>query len=457
MTQRLDTLIEDRQAILRRMFVFIVPMLLTSAMTSFGPMLSLIWVGRLVSTQSLGALITVSIIGATLSAVLTALVTGGAVLMGQAVGANKETTVLRVAGTVFASAFCAGVGVSLVGLYGSGFILSIIGTPKQIVPDTEAYARLLFGLSPVTFLFYAYVGLLRGTGDSKTPLFGTILAAIVCGTLPPFLILGWFGIPHFGVLSVAISVIVGQMVALCAMLIILRFKKNPLRPTRQLFRSIGIDLGLLKNVLSIGVPMSLQFLLVIVSEAILLAFVNQFGSNATAAWGTVLQIMTISQWPSMALGSAVSVMGAQCIGARRPEVMADVVRSGLTLNYAVGGAFVILCYLLSAQLIGWSITDARTFDVAKGLLMPMLWSSVIYGNTLVISAIMRATGVVLWPTIITVSTIWLIELPLVFALTRFGGLWGVVIGYPSAFCCGLVLMLSYYELAWKRRPHESLV
>lgn len=442
---------------MRQMLVFVAPMLFSNALSSFGPVLSLVWVGRFVSTQALGALVTVSILGTALSALLNAIVSGGSVLAGQTTGANDVPQMRKVAGTVLASAACSGIIVSIVGIFGSGSILSLLGTPKTIVPQTEQFAEILFGASPLTYVYLAYVTLLRSEGDSKTPMYGMALSAILCGLLPPIFIFGWFGLPKLGLMSVAVSVIIANLCALLFIAALAMSSKSVFKPDRGLLRNVGIDPMVLKKILAIGIPMSSQFVFVMLSEVVLLSFVNEFGAKATAAWGTVLQVMSYSQWPATALGGAVSIMGAQYIGARRSDQMTIVVRSGLILNYLIGGAVVFLCYLFCVQLVGWSVTDVQTSKVAHVLLNGMLWSSLIYGNIGVLSGIMRSTGVVLWPMLITFTTIWLVELPVVFLLSRSLGITGVMIGYPTAFCSGLVLMSVYYTFVWKRRQFERLI
>jgi Na+-driven multidrug efflux pump len=109
------------------------------------------------------------------------------------------------------------------------------------------------------------------------------------------------------------------------------------------------------------------------------------------------------------------------------------------------------------DILGWFIVSERTLMIAHGLLAITLWSYVIFGNNAVLSGIMRGSGAVLWPTTISVFSIWCVEVPAAYLLMRHFGLPGVWMGYPIAFCSGLVLQFGYYELVWKRRTHARLV
>ncbi len=88
--------------------------------------------------------------------------------------------------------------------------------------------------------------------------------------------------------------------------------------------------------------------------------------------------------------------------------------------------------------------------------MITLWSYAIFGNSAVLSGVMRGSGTVLWPTAIGIFSIWGVEVPAAYLLMHRIGLDGVWLGYPIAYCTGLVLQFCYYEFVWKRKTHERL-
>ena len=127
------------------------------------------------------------------------------------------------------------------------------------------------------------------------------------------------------------------------------------------------------------------------------------------------------------------------------------------MNYAIGAAIIGLCYLFAWNILGWFITDRNTLDIAHQLLMITLWSYLLFGNSAVLSGLMRGSGSVLWPTINGIFAIWGIEVPVAYFLMHRYGLAGVWIGYPVAYCVVLALQFSYYEFVWKKRTHARLV
>jgi Na+-driven multidrug efflux pump len=114
-------------------------------------------------------------------------------------------------------------------------------------------------------------------------------------------------------------------------------------------------------------------------------------------------------------------------------------------------------YLLAREILSLFLTDQSTLNTARDLLSITLWSYVIFGNTSVLSGMMRSSGSVLWPTMIQVCTIWLVEVPIAWFLSHGSlGLRGVWIAYPIAFAVALILQSAYYFGVWRRKPIRAL-
>jgi Na+-driven multidrug efflux pump len=91
--------------------------------------------------------------------------------------------------------------------------------------------------------------------------------------------------------------------------------------------------------------------------------------------------------------------------------------------------------------------------------MITLWSYLIFGHAQIISATMRASGTVLWPTVISVVSIWLVEVPVAYYFSYHTslGIEGIWIGYPAAFIVSLILQYAYYKLSWQKKRITRLV
>jgi putative MATE family efflux protein len=448
---------EEGKPMWQILLVFLIPLMLSNVLQSASQTMASIWIGRLISTQALGAVSAVFPIVFLLFSFVFGVSSGSSVLIGQAFGARDHHKVKKIAGTVLGAALYLGIIVAVLGAVGSPTLLAWLATPPDIIAQSDAYARVIFLTMPVFFVYFVYATILRGTGDSTTPFYALIVSAVLAIAITPLFIVGIFGLPKLGVVSAAVAGFIANAAALGWLIFYLARRDHPLKLDRETLMDMRIDWTILRSVIRIGVPTGLQVMMVSLAEIAVISFVNRFGSSATAAYGAVNQVVGYVQFPAISIGISASIFGAQCIGARREDKLGSVIRSAVGLNYIIGGIIIGVCYIFAWNILGWFITDLRTLDIAHKLLMITLWSYAIFGNSSVLSGVMRGSGTVLWPTAIGIFAIWGVEVPAAYLLMHRIGLDGVWLGYPIAYCTALVLQFCYYEFVWKRKTHERLV
>jgi len=442
----------------RLFLVFLIPLMLSNVLQSASQTFSSIFLGRMIGVNALAAVSAIFPVIFLLISFLIGLSSGSTVLIGQAFGAKDYHAMKRVAGTTITISVLMGVVVAIFGSIFAYDLLRLVATPANILDDSVMYARIVFVYLPVFFVYIAYTTFLRGTGDSQTPFYFLIISTVLSLVLTPAFIRGWLGLPQIGVASAAIAGYIANAAAFVALLIYLNYKSHALRFDNEMLRDMAHpDWKIAATVIRIGIPTGLQTIMVALAEIAVISFVNRYGSDATAAYGAVNQIVSYVQFPAISIGIAASIFGAQCIGARREDKLSSVIHSGIGLNYIVGGVLVVICYLASWNILGWFVTDKHTLDIAHGLLMITLWSYLIFGNNAVLGGVMRSSGTVLWPTVIGIFAIWGVEVPAAWILMHRYGIDGIWMGYPLAFCASLLLQFTYYKLIWKQKTHERLI
>jgi putative MATE family efflux protein len=439
------------------LLIFLVPLMISNILQSASQTFASIFLGRMIGVNALAAVSAVFPVVFLLFSFLIGIASGSTVLIGQAYGARDEHRVKKVAGTVLGATMIFAVVVAIVGTLVSPWMLKALGTPAVILADSDAYTRVIFLTAPIIFPYLVYTTFLRGVGDSQTPLYFLIVSSILAVFFTPAFIQGWLGLPHLGVVSAAVSGLIANFVGLVGLLVLLARRRSPLAFDLEMARDMVPDPMILWNVIRIGVATGIQVIMVSLAEIAIISFVNHYGPHATAAYGAVNQIVNYVQFPAISIGIAASIFGAQCIGARREDKLGSVIRSAVALNYVVGGILVTLCYLLATPLLQLFITDASTVQIAHELLMITLWSYLIFGNSAIVSGVMRSSGTVLVPTLNGLVGIWAIEVPVAYFCMRYFGLPGVWVGYPAYYCFMLCAQFTYYELFWKKRTHERLV
>jgi putative MATE family efflux protein len=449
--------LSDARPIWQSLLIFLIPLMLSNVLQSVGQTANAVYLGRLVGVRSLAAVSAIFPIVFFLISFLIGLASGSTVLIGQAYGARENDKVKQIAGTALALTLVLGVVVGVAGGIFSHEMLAALGTPADIIEISTSYARIIFFSIPILFVYLMYTTFLRGIGDTKTPFFVLIAGTLLTLVITPAFILGWAGLPKLSTDGAAIAGAVSNLLTLGGLLVYLGRTKNPLAFDRAMLANLRLRPGLVKTIARIGVPTSVNLVMVSLSEIAVLSFVNRYGSTAVAAYGAVNQIVSYAQFPAISIGIAASIFGAQSIGAGRAERLAPIVRSAVILNYAIEGFLIAMIYVFGVDVIRLFITAPTTVTIAHGLLLITLWSYAIFGNARVISAIMVSSGTVVWPTLLSIASIWGVEVPVAYVLSKRMGLEGVWYGYPAAFIVGLAFQLIYYYAFWKRKPLRALV
>ncbi|MGX1318322.1 putative MATE family efflux protein [Bradyrhizobium sp. USDA 377] len=383
--------------------------------------------------------------------------TGATVLIGQAFGAGEHGRIKIVVGTTLAVGLLLSVSVALVGGIFSRQLMMMLATPADILDQASAYARIMLLTMPLGFVFLLVTAMIRGVGDALTPLLALALSTTIGLILTPMLIRGAFGLPATGIASPAWAAAIANGLTLMALAIYLLRKKHALAPDAALLGHLRLNRAALGKILGIGLPSAIGMVVMAIAELVLLGLVNGFGSNATAAYGAVNQVMGYTQFTAMSISIAVSILGAQAVGGGDRARLDGIVRTGLAFNIVLTGGLVALIYLAPRAVLGIFITDGAVLDLAKELLDIALWSSVPFGLATVFSGAMRAGGVAFTPMLLSIFAIVAIELPAAFVLSRTVGLTGVWAAYPIVFCAMFLLQMGYYLLVWRKRAIRRLI
>jgi putative MATE family efflux protein len=438
---------------------FLVPMILSNMLQALSGTANNIFLGQLLGVDAMASVSAFFPILFFLISFMIGLGTGAAVLIGQAWGANELERVRAIAGTTLVVGLLAGAVVALFGGAYTEDMLILLRTPADILQGATDYARVMLVATPAIFIFLLLTSMLRGVGDTKTPLYILLISTAFSMLLTPALIRGWFGLPQLGITSGAYASGASFLIAMCWAIWYLSsqpYHKHPLAPNTAFLKHLRIDKTILLKVLKIGLPTGLSMITISLAEIAVLFLVNRYGSQATAAYGAVNQIVNYVQFPAISIAIAASILGAQAIGAGRSHILGSIAKTGIVLNLLLTGSLVVVGLVFSRSIIGLFITDPVVVDMAKTLLNIMLWSSVIMGMSMVLSGLMRASGEVVMPTAITMFCILCIEIPTAWALSKLYGINGIWASYPITFTIMLTLQATYYRLVWFKKPIKRL-
>jgi putative MATE family efflux protein len=443
----------------QRFTVFLVPLMASNILQALSGTINSIYIGQLIGVEALAATATFFPILFFLMSFIIGLSAGSTVLIGQAWGARNVDKVKQVTGTSLATAIVLGIVVAIIGGIWTEEIMTVLGAPENIRHLAVGYARIVLISMPSFFLFMVVTSVLRGVGDTITPLFSLILSMVVSLLVTPALILGWFGLPQLGVDAAAWALVAGFVTVLVFLFVYMRARNMPLAPDGVLFGAmIRPDFKLLGLILRLGVPAGMQMVISSIAGIVVVGLVNRFGSDATAAYGALGQVMSYVQFPAMSIGIAASIFAAQAIGAGQMQQLSAITRTALVLNLLITGGLILLAYLFSQHVVALFITDPEVIELTETLLHVVLWSILCFGWSVVFSGIMRASGTVYAPMVLSLACILLIELPGAIWLSQTSlGLTGIWIAYAASFTMMLVLQASWYQFVWKKKQIVALI
>lgn len=438
-------------------FIFLMPLIATNILQNLSGTINTIFVGQMMGVNAIAAVAVFFPILFFLMAFVIGLSAGATVLVGQAWGAQNIEKVRCVVGSTLFMTLIGGSIIALLGVVFAKHILLALGTDPDVMHLSLPYVQWMLAGSPLLFLYIIYTSILRGVGDSTTPLIVSGMTILIGLLITPVLIAGYFGFPKMGIIAPAIATIVGYFAVLVFLFVYLNKKDHPLKPNHLLLSHIRHHPELSKIVLRLGIPTGIQMVTTSVAGLVIVGLVNHYGSNATAAYGAVNQVLNYIQFPALSISIAASIFAAQAIGAGKSDLLAKVTRTALAMNILVTGSLVTLAYLFSKYLMALFITDPNVVALGQQLLFIVLWSILFFGASSIFASIMRASGTVTVPMIINIFAIIAIEVPCAYLFSQWWGLQGIWYAYALAFVCLCILQGLYYQLVWKRKTIQALI
>lgn len=447
----------NQQKLWKTFLIFLLPLIATNILQNLSGTINTVFVGQMMGVNAIAAVAIFFPILFCLMAFVIGLSAGATVLVGQAWGAQNVEKVRCVVGSTLFMTLIGGTITALLGVVFTKHILLALGTDPEVMHLSLPYVQWMLAGSPLLFIYLIYTSILRGVGDSTTPLIASGMTILIGLLITPILIAGYFGFPKMGIVAPAIATITGYFAVLIFLAVYLNKKDHPLKPDRHLLGHIRHHPELSKIILRLGVPTGIQMITTSMAGLVIVGLVNRYGSHATAAYGAVNQVLNYIQFPALSISIAASIFAAQAIGAGKSDLLAKVTRTALTMNILITGGLVALAYLFSKYLMALFITDPEVVALGQQLLFIVLWSIIFFGASSIFASIMRASGTVTVPMLINIVVILAIEVPCAYLFSQWWGLKGVWYAYALAFVCLCVLQGLYYQLVWKKKTVTALI
>lgn len=428
----------------RLIWNFTLPMLAGNVLQQSYNIVDSVIVGRAIGKSALAAvgasfpilfLLVSLIIGATM---------GFSILISQYFGAKDLDRVRRTIDTSYVFLFFASLVMTPVGLIFSGDILRLLNTPAEILPQALTFLRVTFGGLVFLFGYGSVSAVLRGLGDSRTPLYISAISIVFNAGLVAFFVigLGW------GIAGSAWATLIAQGVSFLGAAVYLN-RTHPVLKFR--LRGLEFDRAILKRALAIGLPSGAQQMLAAGGMMVLTRLVNGFGTDAMAGYTAAGRVDTFAIMPAMSLSAAISTFVGQNVGAGKLERVRNGLRAALLISAGTSLLTTLAVVIFGWHLIAMFNPDPAVVAVGARYLLIAGGFYIVFSSMFVVNGALRGAGDTMIPMLVTVLALWVIRVPVSTFLAGRIGLDGIWWGAPVAWCAGLAFSAGYFATGrWKR-------
>ncbi len=426
-------------------FQFAAPMLLGNIFQQLFSVIDAIVVGNFIGKEALAAVGASFPIIFMMVSLIIGLVMGTTVVIAQYFGAKDFVKVKRAIDTMYVYSAIAGVISTVAGLILAEPMLRLLGLPEEIMPQAVLYLRIYFSGIIIFFGFNGTSAVLRGLGDSKTPLYFLIIATVA----NIILVLLFVGVFRWGIAGAAYATLLANTIAFGLAIYWLN-KTHKL--IRIAIKGLHFDKEIFRQSIRIGLPTGIQQTFVALGNLALMGIVNTFGTNVIAGFSVASRLDSLAMIPAMSFSQALSTFVGQNIGANKVER----IRAGLISTVKMSGAITIvttIIIVLWGHLIMSLFTnDFEVIRIGDQYLTIVSIFYILFTLMFIYTGIMRGAGDTLIPMFFTLISLWLIRIPLAYFLSHRIGASGIWWAIPAGWLIGLSLAFLYYKTGrWKRK------
>ena len=374
----------------------------------------------------------------------TGLSSGASVVIAQFFGAKDERSVKESLHTAYAFSLLGSIVISALGIGLAPQLLRWMNTPEELLADSTLYLRIYFAGILFVFIFNVGSSILRAVGDSKNPLY----YLIACCFINIFLDLLFVIVFHLGVAGVAYATFLSQ--AISALLVTHKLMTSHSILTLKI-RDIRLHKNVLKSQLWIGLPAGFQSVMYSISNVIIQAALNRFGTDTVAAWSAYGKLDAIFWMVSGAIGISITTFVGQNYGARKYDRVHKSVRICLGIDSIISVILIVFLMLFRVPLFRLFTQDPSVIRIGSDMLALITPCYIFFVFIEVLAGALRGMGDVMIPTLITLLGVCVLRLIWIAVVLQISPTVNAIIySYPVTWIATAVLFIIYYLYKKKR-------
>lgn len=421
------------------LFRFAVPYLIANMLQALYGGADLFVVGQFNDAASVAGVSIGSQVMQTVTGIILGLTAGITVLTGIAKGACNDREAASVIGSSVWLFAIIGAVLTLLMASLHVTIAEAMHTPQEAMRDTRHYLLICSLGIPFIIGYNVVCGILRGLGDSRTPLYFVALACVINIALD-FILVAWADMRAAGA---ALATVASQGISFLTALTFLYRKGFGFRFTRK---DIRLDGSVAHKVMLTGAPIALQDALINISFLIITVIVNGMGVVASAALGVVEKIIVFAMLPPVAVSSAVAAMTAQNYGASLYSRMERCLVSGICMSLVFGVSVCLCAQFFPEAMVGIFTGDAPVISTGAEYLRGYSFDCIMVSFVFCFNAYFSGQGNSIFPMVHSLLATFLFRIPLSWAFSQIdpASLHWMGMAPPLSTSVSLLICLWYF-------------
>lgn len=372
-------------SVARNILYFSLPFFFSYFLQTLYGMADLFIIGQFEGAASITAVSIGSQVMHMLTVMIVGLAMGTTVTIAQAVGAEDGLRVRKAIGTTAVLFFVVSIVLAIVLIVLRGSITGVMETPLEAASGTQAYLLICFLGIPLITAYNIIASIFRGLGDAKSPMY-FVAVACLCNIALDYLFMGALSM---GPAGAAWGTVISQAVSVVLALAYVKSGKAGIALSRQDFHP---DLAVLRRILRIGVPISLQDGFIQVAFLVITVIANMRGLTDAAAVGIVEKVISFIFLVPSSMLSTVSALGAQNIGAGKVGRAQQTLRYALAMAVSFGIVVSIVTQYTADGIVGLFTYDAAVIVAGGAYLQGYIFDCIFAGIHFCFSGYFCACG-----------------------------------------------------------------
>jgi putative MATE family efflux protein len=329
---------------------------------------------------------------------------GVTVLVSQLWGAGRKADAAKASYQAILLAVAAAGVITVLGLAFGARSASLLGADRAVQGLLSDYTRIIFSFISFTISINVLAGIMHGTGDTKTPLYASLIVNILHVIVAYPLIYGYLGLPALGVRGAAVAVAISECMGAVFLLI---------RSVHKEYISIGkkLDMNLTLMTIKLGYPIFIDRMLQNAGSLVFAKVILLYGTTVYAAHQVGLAIEAFSFMPGYGIAVAAATMVGQNLGAGRPEharISAyEANRFAVVLMAAMGLLFFFFPYVLLKAFT----SDPEVIRYGILYMKIVAFAQIPLAVTMVVGGSLRGAGDTGFIMFATIVGMWFVRIP----------------------------------------------